>query len=94
MPLDEGAFAIAIDSSGNAYVTGEGRNREHSDNIGITLKYDTNGTQLWVARYNGFSCGDSTKAIALDEGGNVYVAGHTFGGDDRYSGVTIKYAST
>lgn len=77
------ARAIAVDSLGNAYVTGDS-----SGNI-ATLKYDTSGNQVWIARYSGelsmvypYSSipsyyNDQPYAIELDAQGNVYVAGST-----------------
>jgi hypothetical protein len=94
MALMDEAYAIAVDSSGNAYVTGEGTygDNERYERDGITIKYDTNGTELWVARYNGpKSGGDSTRAIVLDDNGDVYVAGTSYSGNDRFSCITIKY---
>jgi hypothetical protein len=94
MALMDEAYAIAVDSSGNAYVTGEGTygDNERYERDGITIKYDTNGTELWVARYNGpKSGGDSTRAIVLDDNGDVYVAGYSYSGNDRFSCITIKY---
>ena len=67
------ATGIAVDNSGNAYVTG------YSEGIGLdfaTIKYNTNGVQQWVSRYDGAAhSSDIAYAIALDNSGNVYVAG-------------------
>jgi len=89
------AYAVAVDSSGNAYVTGEsyhGVADGYVYNDSATVKYDANGTQLWVARYKGPGSGsDSTTAIVLDGAGNVYVTGHSASGDKATSCLTIKY---
>jgi hypothetical protein len=82
---------IAVDSAGNAYVTG------YSMGVGTdydyaTIKYDTNGNQLWVARYNGPSNSyDGAYAIAVDSAGNVYVTGYSMGVGTYYDFATIKY---
>ena len=83
---------IAVDAEGNVYVTGisDGGTTWYD---WATVKYDTNGSQLWVARYtNGIMCtycnvgNESANALAVDKDGNVYVTGLS-GGDY----VTIKY---
>jgi len=72
--------AMAVDASGNVYVTGT------SDGSGTygdyaTVKYDSSGTALWVARYNGPENGeDNARAVTVDASGNVYVTGAS-GGD-------------
>ena len=84
---------IALDKSGNVYVTGVSWTAfAHNAIDCVTIKYDTNGNQLWVARYNGpENLRDEAEAIALDASGNVYVTGRTYlsGKDSDYS--TIKY---
>lgn len=87
------ANAIAIDDSGNILVAGES-DRDPSNITNddfLTIKYDANGTQLWVVRFNG-SGNETDRAVAVDTdaSGNVFVAGRSFnGGDDDYA--TIKY---
>jgi hypothetical protein len=91
--FDDQAYAIAVDDSGNVYVTG------HSDGDGTgldyaTIKYKSNGDTAWVRRYNGpGNDGDEAYAIAVDDSGNVYVTGVSFGGGTGYDYATIKYKS-
>ncbi|MEE8470544.1 MAG: SBBP repeat-containing protein [Dehalococcoidia bacterium] len=90
--LEDGTNAIAVDGEGNIYVTGS------SASIGsyadcITVKYASDGNQLWVARYNGPRSGaDSAHAIAVDGDGNVYITGYSYGDDSLRDFATIKYA--
>jgi hypothetical protein len=90
------ACAIALDSSGNVYVTGRSDDiRSYSDRDYATIKYDTNGNQLWLQRYNGPGNEvDEANAIAADGAGNVYVTGQSDFGDipdDEADYATIKY---
>ena len=48
----EQAVAIAVDASGNAYVTGSSYGGSATSTDYVTIKYDTDGNQLWIARYN------------------------------------------
>jgi hypothetical protein len=82
----DGAEAIAVDGSGNVYVTGESVGSNIFDYA--TIKYDSSGQQQWVARYDGpgNSIDDIARAIALDTSNNVYVTGTS---DGDYA--TIKY---
>src|SRR5260370_12112053 len=77
---DDGAGAISVDSkTGNVYVTGESRGIGTFDDY-ATVAYDSNGTELWVARYNGpGNDKDSASAIAVDSTGSVYVTGESEG---------------
>jgi hypothetical protein len=67
--LDDSASAIALDDSGNVYVTGYGAGSGTSLDY-ATIKYDTSGAEQWVARYNGpGNFNDDARAIAVDGSG-------------------------
>jgi len=73
---DASAWDIALDESGNAYVTGESENRDNRGISGVaTIKYGADGNEIWVSRHDmgRVECGGK---IALDAQGNVYVGGN------------------
>jgi len=83
---------IVLDGDGNSYITGwsGGANNLHDM---TTIKYDPDGNELWVKRYNGSADdNDYSYWVALDGAGNVYVAGQSveMGSDNDIT--TIKYA--
>ena len=85
---DDQPYSIALDDSGNAYVTGG----SHGSGTGwdyATVKYNSAGVQQWVQRYagtgNSFDYAFSTK---VDDSGNVYITG-----ESNFDIVTIKYNS-
>ena len=88
-------FAMAVDSVGNVYVTGESYDSDSFLDY-MTIKYDANGRRLWTAKYNGpGNYNDSAKAIALDASGNVYVTGYSYSGArTREDYTTVKYDSS
>ena len=86
--------AIAVDNSGNVYVTGFSKSSGTGKDI-ATLKYNSEGQQLWVARYNNTNANgdDVPTAIAFDNSGNVFVTGQSEGSSTFADIITIKYSS-
>jgi uncharacterized delta-60 repeat protein len=86
--------AIAIDSSGNVYVTGQSIGSRHTGFDYATVKYDAAGQQQWAARYTGAGNsgeGEEAQGIVVDASGNVYVTGASLGSNTGYDYATIKY---
>ena len=85
-------MGIAIDSANNCYVTGYSPGTNSANDI-VTIKYDSNGNQIWLQRYNGPANGnDGGNAIAVDNNGNVYVTGSSANASGGTDIVTIKYS--
>ncbi|MCP5108009.1 MAG: hypothetical protein GY950_31760, partial [bacterium] len=89
---DDYSYGLAIDGSGNAYVTGYTTstgfpilNQNQSDPAdsntdAFVTKIDTTqsgGASLIYSTYLGGGDGEEGRAIAVDAGGNAYVAGYT-----------------
>lgn len=82
------AFSLAVDDSGNVYVTGFSSSDITSEDF-VTIKYNTAGQQQWLARYDrGWQ--DWAYALVLDSARNVYVTGFSDNGSD-YDYATVKY---
>jgi hypothetical protein len=78
------AVKMALDSSGNIYITGFSQNT--NTNLGyVTIKYAPTGNQLWAARYDSTNYpGAMPAGLVLDNSDNVIVTG---------SALTMKYDS-
>jgi hypothetical protein len=80
----DGANALALDASGDVFVTGGSQ-----DGTGplsdvfidyATIKYSSTGVPLWTNRYNGPGNNhDTATALAVDASGDVFVTGRSTG---------------
>ncbi len=87
------AVALALDDFGNVYVTGFSFGIETYRDY-LTIKYDSTGTELWAARYNGPGNNtDQPSDMAVDGFGNVYVTGFSMGSGTSSDYATVKYNS-
>jgi len=84
----DGGYGIAIDSSGNSYVTGYFQGSASFGTITLTsnsnsrdifvAKLDSSGNWLWAKQAGGTSP-DYSYGIAIDSSGNSYVTGYFWG---------------
>ena len=87
------AKAIAIDASGNIYVTGQsGVPAQTIDYDIVTVMYDSSGAFQWAAHYDGGHGSDLPIRIKADASGNVFVLGDSPGDGTQTDMVTIKYS--
>ncbi len=84
----DGAAHVAINSSGNAYVTGQTQSSDFPVKRAYQSSYNgnydafvsifsTTGNSLSFSTFLGGGDQDTARAIAIDSSGNVYVAGFT-----------------
>ena len=84
--------AIGVDQQGNIYVTGYSERSGFGTDDYCTVKYNSNGVQQWVVRYNnGIGSKNDASALAIDIAGNVYITGYSTASGVGYDIVTIKY---
>jgi hypothetical protein len=83
---------MKMDALNNVYITGRSMGLFNLDFA--TVKYDSAGNLVWVARYEGPANDyDSGEDLDIDKFGNVYVTGISNGGGKLtwYDYCTIKY---
>ena len=85
------AKAVTTDSQGNVYVTGYSSSLILFTQI-VTIKYNPAGVEQWHRSY-GLILYNEGNAIAVDDSGNVYVAGFSYGLLSLSDMIVIKYNS-
>ena len=93
------AYSIAVDGSGNSYVTGRSYVPTSQWNY-ATVMYNSAGTQQWVKLYyqpgGHYWSNEYAYSVAVDGSANAYVTGASTNspGPFDYAYCTIKYTST
>lgn len=91
----DGARAVAVDRSGNVFVTGYSGGGDGGGDC-VTLAYTAAGLPLWTNRYNApGNLVDQGVTLGLERLGNVFVSGHSMNTNGGYYDYfTIKYSSS
>jgi len=91
---EDSAFAIAVDGSGNVYVTGTSESTATGMDF-LTVKYNSAGAVQWQQVDSGPGTGiDRASALVLDAAGNVYVTGSSESTGTGADFLTVKYNSS
>jgi hypothetical protein len=108
-PGGDGCASIAIDASGDAYLTGtaystdfpvtsaayQATNKSASTGRpnAFVTKLNPQGSALDYSTYLGGSIGDGGSGIAVDSGGNAYIDGATYSSDFPLTGSALQSAN-
>jgi len=89
------ATDIAVDNSGNCYITGHSIATSTFFKECFTAKILPSGSEAWVQRYSPGGTSESFgNSICVDGSGNVYVAGYSDASSANTDWLVIKYSST
>lgn len=90
------ANAMALDQNGNVFVTGYTADAYGNFEY-ATVAYSGAGVPLWTNIYQGPGYDDYARAIAVDQNGNVFVAGdsaHSYVANATYDYVVVAYSNS
>ncbi len=83
--------AAVMDKHANFYITGRSSG-ENSGQDFATIKYSPSGQQVLTLRYNSpANSWDESNSLAVDDSGNIYVAGSSSVTSSRQEIILIKY---
>ena len=81
---------VKVDSLDNIYITGRSDGISTQEDY-ATIKYDSNGVQQWVRRYDGSEQDDEPKNLAVTNAGDVIVTGYSNNSSTGRDYLTIEY---
>ena len=91
----DAAFSVAVDADGNVFSTGATFVLSSGGFDLTTVKYNTDGVQQWIQRYNSpFSDEDTGDNLLLDANDNIYITGVSAQFPGNYDVITMKYNSS
>ncbi len=90
--FEDRVSGMEVDNIGNVYVIG------HSTESGAgydftMIKYNTNGDNVWMTRYNN-GANDIATGMTIDLIGNIYITGQSDGNGTGQDYATLKYDSS
>jgi hypothetical protein len=78
----DASLSVAVDASGNAYISGWTSGDLAGPNVGASdaflTKFDSGGNEVWTTQI-GTSDSDQSTSVAVDASGNAYITGWTDG---------------
>ncbi|MEO0215810.1 MAG: SBBP repeat-containing protein [candidate division WOR-3 bacterium] len=96
----DGGYGIKVDDAGNVYVVGQSQGLGSGSDI-VLIKYDANGNEQWVQRYNGPANNYDTpsdevggKCMAMDQYANIYIGGTSRGLTTYNDYIALMYDSS
>ena len=87
---NDAASDLAVDASGNVYVTGDVPSATTFGHDYYTIKYDAAGTVVWESRWDALGFEDRPKKMKLDASGNIYITGFSTNPNGTMNYATIK----
>ncbi|MEO0185357.1 MAG: SBBP repeat-containing protein [candidate division WOR-3 bacterium] len=96
----DGGYGIKVDGAGNVYVVGQSQGLGTGSDI-VLIKYDADGNEQWVQRYNGPANNYDTpsdevggKCMAMDQYANIYIGGTSRGLTTYNDYIALMYDSS
>lgn len=88
----DSAAAVTVDKSGLIYVAGRSTGVGSGEDY-LVIKYRMAGGVEWKRDYDAAGLWDGARDVVVDDSGNVYVTGRSFGDGSHGDFATIKYNS-
>ena len=95
LPSSDFGAAMTMDDAANIYITGQTVNTAGQGINGLTCKFDSYGTLIWYAEFNGtLNNEDEFFALTLDRWNDLIVTGRTKNDSTVMDMSTVKYRNS